>query len=284
MPSTQLLIGGLRIRVSCSAEACSEGVAALIALFRRSDFTQEPDLHYSIAPDGRGAALFCNDEQLWRGDEAGEVVAAFEWALYSRTLQALYPPFLSLHAATVGWRGHGITIAGHSGAGKSSLCTAALLHGADYFSDEYSLLDAQGRITPYPRPLQWGGESHPAFCTQAMRDSGLFGEGRYAFTGRDGNRLISLLWLPKKLAVEPLDLNLLLLPRFDAKAREVVCEPVARSQALLELAGEMHHKLPIAERLRELHRRIPAHAAMYRVVFSDVHRAWERIEQLPTFR
>jgi len=280
MPVTDLLIAGLSIRISCSAQACSEGIAALTALFERAAFNGEADLRYSIVQDNNSAHLFCNGQHIWGSEEAGEVVAAFEWALYSRTIDALFPLYLSMHAATVGHQGTTITIAGHSGAGKSSLCTAALLAGADYFTDEYSLLDKQGRITPYPRALQWGGESHPAFPLPCMRDSGLFGEGRYDFTGRDGQHIVSLLWHPVRLAREPAALKLLLLPRFDAGASGVDMQPVARSQALMELAEEMHHKLPVLGRLRELHRRIPPDTTIYRIVFSDVHRAWERVEKL----
>lgn len=280
MPTTNLQIAGLHIRIRCTAPACSEGIAALTALFEHTSFAGEPDFYYSIMQDGSGIALACNGGHLWRGEEAGEVVAAFEWALYSRSIDALSPRFLSLHAATVQFHGKVICIAGHSGAGKSSLCTAALLHGAEYFSDEYSLLDAYGCITPYPRPLQWGGEFHPAFSGSAMRDSALFGEGSYAFTGRDGQHLVSLLWHPVRLAREAAELHLLLLPRYKADAGGVSMQAVPRSQALLELAGETHHKLPAHDRLRELHSRIPAHAAIYRIVFSDVHQAWERVEQL----
>jgi hypothetical protein len=38
-------------------------------------------------------------------------------------------------------------------AGKSSLVAELLRHGATYFSDEYALIDAEGRVHPYPRPL-----------------------------------------------------------------------------------------------------------------------------------
>jgi hypothetical protein len=238
------------------------------------------DLCFSVQPEADGATLACNGEHIWQGEEAGEVVAAFEWAFYNRVIAALYPRFVSLHAATVRWQGHGITIAGASGAGKSSLCTAALLRGADYFSDEYSLLDEQGKLTPFPRPLQWGSETHPAFSRRNMRDSGLFGEGSYAFTGRDGCSLTSLLWLPRHLATAPAALSLLLLPRFDASAEKMKCEPVTRSQALMELASEMHHRLPVPDRLRELHRRIPATTRIVRLVFTDVHAAWRSVEQL----
>jgi len=284
MLSADLSIAHLHVRIHCESPACCEGIEALTALFEHTQATEHPDICFTLRMVDGGTVLTCNGEHIWQGEEAGEVVAAFEWALYNRAINMLHPRFISLHAATVGWQGHAITIAGASGAGKSSLCTAALLHGADYFSDEYSLLDQQGRITPFPRPLQWGGETHPAFTNQAMHDSGLFAEGRYSFTAHDGQAITSLLWHPRHLAGEPVPLSLLLLPRFDAAAEPATCEPLARSQALMELAAEMHHKLPVRGRLRELNSRIPAATRMLRLVFSDVHAAWGQVEQLLTSR
>jgi len=280
LTNTDLHIAGLHVRVSCMAEACVAGIRALTALFEMYKGGGSPALHFRLETSSRAIQLTCNGEYIWQGEEPGEVVAAFEWAFYNRTIDRLYPRLISLHAASVKWYGHGITIAGRSGAGKSSLCTAALLDGASYFSDEYSLLGTAGLITPFPRPLQWGGESHPAFSLQAMRDSGLFGEARYSFTDRDNQAVTSLLWHPAKLAGKEKEMELLLMPRFDAAAQDVQCEALPRSQALMELAAEMHHKLPVAERLRELHRRIPQHLRIHRLIFSDVHRAWGTVKAL----
>ncbi len=282
MPLINLNIAHLHIRIHCTDPACSEGIEALTTLYAHGKESGDADLCFTIQPSADGAMLDCNGEHIWQGEEAGEVVAAFEWAFYNRILDLLYPAFVSLHAATVSWQGHGITIAGTSGAGKSSLCTAALLSGADYFSDEYSLLDIAGYITPFPRPLQWSATEHPAFSRQFMDGSGLFGEGSYAFTGHDGQPVTSLLWHPRHLATEPVSMSLLILPRFDASADAVQSEYVLRSQALMELAEEMHHKLPVQDRLRELHQRIPQATRFVRLAFPDVHQAWKRVEQLLT--
>ena len=282
MLSITLNIAHLRVRIHCTESGCSKGIEALTALYEHSEDADGADLCFTIKSSADGIALACDGEYIWTGKEAGEVVAAFEWAFYNHTIAMLYPAFVSLHAATVSWQGHGITIAGTSGAGKSSLCTAALLHGANYFSDEYSLLDKKGYITPFPRPLQWDNNDHPAFSRQDMHDSGLFGEGSYAFTGHDGQPVTSLLWHPRHLGIAPTKMSLLILPRFDASIAAVQVEHVLRSQALMELAEEMHHKLPVQERLRELHHRIPETTRFVRIIFPDVHQAWKQVEQLLT--
>jgi len=58
-----------------------------------------------------------------------------------------------VHAGAVGWRGQAILIPGHSLSGKSTLVAALVRAGATYYSDEFAVLDARGRVHPYPRPL-----------------------------------------------------------------------------------------------------------------------------------
>jgi hypothetical protein len=60
---------------------------------------------------------------------------------------------LFVHAGAVAWQGRGILIPGRSRAGKSTLVHALLEAGAEYYSDEYAVLDADGRVHPYAMPL-----------------------------------------------------------------------------------------------------------------------------------
>lgn len=60
---------------------------------------------------------------------------------------------LFVHAGVVGWRGRAIVIPGRSLSGKSTLVLALARAGATYYSDEYAVFDARGRVHPYPRPL-----------------------------------------------------------------------------------------------------------------------------------
>lgn len=53
-------------------------------------------------------------------------------------------------------------------AGKSLLVSELLRRGATYFSDEYALIDAEGWVHPYPRPLllRDGQDSFPVLPTE----------------------------------------------------------------------------------------------------------------------
>lgn len=58
-----------------------------------------------------------------------------------------------VHAGVVGWHGRAAVIPGPSHSGKTSLVAALVAAGADYVSDEHALLDARGRVHPWPKPL-----------------------------------------------------------------------------------------------------------------------------------
>lgn len=59
----------------------------------------------------------------------------------------------AVHAGAVLYGGRVLLFPGLSHAGKSSLVSEMVRRGATYFSDEYALIDAEGLVHPYPRPL-----------------------------------------------------------------------------------------------------------------------------------
>ena len=59
----------------------------------------------------------------------------------------------AIHAGAVLIGGRGLLLPGSTHAGKSSLVAELLRRGARYFSDEYALIDSEGQVHSYPRPL-----------------------------------------------------------------------------------------------------------------------------------
>jgi len=277
-----LSIAHLDVCIECHAPACIQGLSDLTALFPVSD-KPTTDMLFSIKPSDNMIELSLAGERLWKSEDAGEIVAAFEYEFYNRTIGTLYPPLISLHAGTISINGTCITCAGISGAGKSSLCTKALLSGATYFSDEFTLLDEAGQIMPFPRPLQWGSEKHPAFSHETMLKSGLFTKASYRFPDRAGNTVTSLIWHPEHLAHAPEPMCIVLLPQYDATTLAPTLTELRRSQGIMELAAHVHHNLPPNERIRLLHTRIADHAVFYRLIFSNVHAAWQQVEMLTDY-
>lgn len=67
------------------------------------------------------------------------------------------PNHVFVHAGAVSWRGRAILIPGRSMAGKTTLVQALLALGASHLSDEYAVIDADGLVHPYARPLSVRG-------------------------------------------------------------------------------------------------------------------------------
>jgi len=62
-----------------------------------------------------------------------------------------------VHAGVVGWRGRAILVPGRSRSGKTTLTAELVKAGADYYSDEFAVLDGQGRVHPFAKPLSVRG-------------------------------------------------------------------------------------------------------------------------------
>ena len=62
-----------------------------------------------------------------------------------------------IHAGAVSWNNYGIIIPGKSYSGKTTLVSELIKLGAEYYSDEYAVLDEDGFLRPYPKMLSMRG-------------------------------------------------------------------------------------------------------------------------------
>jgi hypothetical protein len=63
------------------------------------------------------------------------------------------PGLVFVHAGVVGYNDRAIVIPGRSFSGKTSLVAELVSAGAEYYSDEYTVLDANGFVHPYAKRL-----------------------------------------------------------------------------------------------------------------------------------
>ncbi len=77
---------------------------------------------------------------------------------------------LFVRAAVVGWRGRAVVICGPPSSGKTTLVQALVRAGATYYSDQYAVFDARGRVHPYPNrlTLRDGEGGQPRKCSVEM--------------------------------------------------------------------------------------------------------------------
>lgn len=105
------------------------------------------------AEQGRGTAVLrVNGETLEESSDSGQLSEALvtDLQLYVAEM-ARRRAFI--HAGVVGWRGSALILPGQSFCGKTRLVLALMRAGAEYYSDEYAVLDSKGRVHPYPRLL-----------------------------------------------------------------------------------------------------------------------------------
>ena len=95
---------------------------------------------------------FCNLDSFVRTMEFESVLDAFE-SHVQLTVAEHAPRLVFVHAGVVGWKNRAIVIPGLSHSGKTTLVDRLIRAGATYYSDEYAVLDARGRVHPYPRAL-----------------------------------------------------------------------------------------------------------------------------------
>lgn len=64
------------------------------------------------------------------------------------------PEYVFLHAGVVAWEDRALLLPGVSHAGKSTLVAELVRSGATYYSDEFALLDLDGRVHPFTRDIR----------------------------------------------------------------------------------------------------------------------------------
>lgn len=141
------------IQIECAnAEICEMLQRYIFPPIRRSNFEPRPDIRLRVEQNADGFRVLLNNEvkagTVLLSDAALAAVKALDDSVVHRMKS-----FRAVHAGAVLIEGRALIIPGSSHAGKSSLVAELLSRGASHFSDEYALIDKQGKVHSYPRPL-----------------------------------------------------------------------------------------------------------------------------------
>ena len=137
------------------------------------------------------------------------------------------PEYLFVHAGVVGWEGHAVVMPGVSFAGKTTLVQAWLEAGATYYSDEFAVLDRDGRVHPFARPL-------------AIRDG-----------STSSTRRVPVAALGAETGTTPLPIGLILVTSYRAgtrwRPRRLTAAPtlLALMRHTVAARGNPEHSMPI---------------------------------------
>jgi hypothetical protein len=189
---------GVRVKIQATdaellREAESTARKALLDRLKILE-SKEAEHTFGLTADRKGTRfLFLNGEQISYDDSRARFYKFFNGIL--RIVVAEHArDYVFIHAGVVGWRGKAVVIPANSFQGKTTLVAELIKNGAEYYSDEYAVLDASGMVHPYPRDL-------------SVRDQ--------KFQERD----VPVADLGGKIGTKPIPIGVVLLTRYDEKAQ-----------------------------------------------------------------
>lgn len=143
------------MRVLVSADS-PDDLARILTLLPPTSQPCSPvavDKHFGIRADPGGSyAVIRGDETYTKNLEFDLALELFEAQV--RAYVALHAPDrIFVHAGAVALADRAIVLPGMSFAGKTTLVAALVRAGAVYYSDEFTVLDEEGLVHPYARPL-----------------------------------------------------------------------------------------------------------------------------------
>jgi hypothetical protein len=144
---------GVRMRVTADTPEVLERVPALLPPDAQTCPPSTAEV--SIAVLGRAGGPYdflMNGSPVTKGIDLDFALILLEAQLRIHVgLRA--PNRIFVHAGVVAHEGRGIVMPGLSLAGKTTLVLALVRAGAVYYSDEFAVLDEQGLVHPYAKPV-----------------------------------------------------------------------------------------------------------------------------------
>jgi hypothetical protein len=156
---------GVRVEVRIEDPSLVERILTCLPPGRSTDTSARIDRTYEILRTAPGWSakiesgshagehyLFADRSLVWQSTAVDALCERFQSDL-QRFLAVRARTHAIVHAGVVGWQGRAIVIPGRSSSGKTTAVEALIREGAEYYSDEYAVLDPDGLASPFPRPL-----------------------------------------------------------------------------------------------------------------------------------
>ncbi len=96
--------------------------------------------------------LYCDHLLYSQKLSLDDLVNSFQ-GIASIAIAELSTNKLFIHSGVVGWHENAILLPGKSHSGKSTLVAELVKLGASFYSDEFALIDNDGFVSPYAKPL-----------------------------------------------------------------------------------------------------------------------------------
>jgi hypothetical protein len=159
---------GVKLDVEVQDERLLPAVERILPPGWRSSGDFPEDGHFTLSRDTDGTlGVFAEGQPIGTGLSAEVAVHVLDAQVRAR-IALLAPSHIFVHAGAVALGDRALLLPGPNFSGKSALVAALVTAGATYYSDEYAVLDLQGLVHPYARPLsirsetdRWGTYTSP---------------------------------------------------------------------------------------------------------------------------
>ena len=146
---------GVRLAVDTSEQHVLERFRHFLPPGARPCPPETVERRYAVTRDDVGTYSITRDGKELAGTTGLELDLAIE-LLDSEVriyLGRTAPEAIFIHAGAVSHRGRAIVMPAKSFDGKTTLVAALVQAGATYYSDEFAVLDREGLVIPYAKPL-----------------------------------------------------------------------------------------------------------------------------------
>jgi len=146
---------GVRLAVTASRAELLDRVRPFLPPGWQPCSPKSVECRFSLSVDDAGAFLLERDTERLSGGKSIDLDLVLDLLDSQLRLYvgANAPDAIFVHAGVVAHRGMAIVLPSRSFAGKTTLVAALLREGAVYYSDEFAVIDRDGLVHPYPKPL-----------------------------------------------------------------------------------------------------------------------------------
>lgn len=167
---------GVRIAVSASRADVLDRVRAILPPGWRECSPSTVERRYTLTTEAAGTYAITRDHELkTHGLDLDLALGMLDSEIRVYVGRRAHG-YVFIHAGAVSCRGRGIVLPGTSFAGKTTLVAALVRAGAGYYSDEFAVLDHQGLLHPYSKPLSIRGDGRMQIDHSVESLGGVAGE------------------------------------------------------------------------------------------------------------
>jgi hypothetical protein len=163
---------GVRVGVATNDEEIASRIATIVPPYSRPCDRDEVEHHFSVVTndgamfnvrydvrDGVPAHAFQAESYVVSNADPELALGLLDTHVHG-VVAFRAPDHVFIGAGVVGFEGRAIVMPGMALSGKTTLVAALVRAGCVYYSDQYAVIDEQGRVHPYPR-RQWPHTSQP---------------------------------------------------------------------------------------------------------------------------